>query len=80
MKLIVNVYVNDLVITGVNDASIGEFKKEMCMLFKISDAVLLNLGLKVKQGKTGITLYQAAYAGNLLDKRVSWGTVTPVSH
>jgi hypothetical protein len=51
-KLIVGVYVDDLIITGANQANIGEFKKEMCNIFKMSDLRLLSyyLGLEVKQG------------------------------
>lgn len=69
-KLIIGVYVDDLIITGPDQASIGAFKREMCNIFKMSDLGLLSyyLGLEVKQREIGISLCQLAYAGKLLDK------------
>lgn len=48
-RLIVGVYVDDLVITGGDPQDIGMFKKEMKATFQMSDLGLLhyNLGLEV---------------------------------
>ncbi|KAL5211597.1 hypothetical protein ABZP36_022444 [Zizania latifolia] len=49
-KLIVGVYVEDLIITGSSGDIIEEFKQDMQKLFKMSDLGLLSyyLGLEVK--------------------------------
>jgi hypothetical protein len=67
-KLIVGVYVDDLIITGHH--GINKFKGEMKKLFKMSDLGLLSyyLGLEVKQTEEGITVGQSAYATKLIDK------------
>lgn len=69
-KLIIGVYVDDLINTGADQVSIGTFKRVMCNIFKMSDLGLLSyyLGLEVKQREIGISLCQLAYAGKLLDK------------
>jgi hypothetical protein len=65
-RLIVGVYVDDLVITGCR--GISAFKTEMQKLFKMSDLRLLScyLGLEVKQSSRGISIGQMAYAKKLL--------------
>jgi hypothetical protein len=57
-RLVVGVYVDDLVITSGNDNDITVFKVEMKANFKISDLGLLHyyLGLEVTQNKAGITI------------------------
>ena len=68
-RLIVGVYVNNLVITGGDMEVFGRFKREMSKNFKMSDlGVLLSyyLGI-VQQSTTGITICQGAYAKKLLD-------------
>jgi hypothetical protein len=57
-KLIVGVYVDDLIITG--DHGINRFKTEMKKLLKMSDLGLLSyyLGLEVKHSKEGIIVAQ----------------------
>jgi transposase InsO family protein len=67
-KLIVGVYVDDLIITGYQ--GINKFKTEMKKMFKMSDLGLLSyyLGLEVKQAEEGITVVQSAYANKLVDK------------
>jgi hypothetical protein len=68
--LIVGVYVDDLVITGVKMQEIHFFKEEMKNLFSMSDLGLLRyyLGLEVKQERGHTTLSQGAYASKLLEK------------
>ncbi|WVZ98205.1 LOW QUALITY PROTEIN: hypothetical protein U9M48_043674 [Paspalum notatum var. saurae] len=52
-RLVVGVYVDDLVITGTSSNSIQKFKAEMTKVFKMSDLGLLSyyLGIEVKQRK-----------------------------
>lgn len=68
-RLIVGVYVDDLIITGPGEGDISKFKDEMRILFKMSDLGLLSyyLGIEVHQHKNGITIGQAAYARKLLE-------------
>lgn len=67
-RLIVGVYVDDLVITGCS--GIAEFKAEMLKLFRMSDLGLLSyyLGLEVHQTARGISISQASYAAKLLER------------
>jgi hypothetical protein len=68
-RLVVGVYVDDLVITGGNDRDIAAFKEEMKAKFKMSDLGLLHyyLGLEVTQSEAGITICQSAYATKILE-------------
>jgi len=67
-RLIVGVYVDDLVITGGVAGDIEEFKSQMKATFQMSDLGLLHyyLGLEVTQSTDGITLGQSAYAAKIL--------------
>jgi hypothetical protein len=69
-RLLLGVYVDDLVVTGTNLQEIVKFKQEMKEKFKMSDLGLLTyyLGMEVKQASGRITLCQSAYASKLLDK------------
>jgi len=69
-QLVVGVYVDDLVITGSSSDDIKRFKKEMAAAFKMSDLGLLHyyLGIEVKQGASGISLSQGAYAAKILER------------
>lgn len=69
-RVVVGVYVDDLIITGAKAGGIEAFKAEMSRLFRMSDLGLLSyyLGIEVRQSKTAITLGQAAYARKLLQK------------
>ncbi|WVZ94772.1 hypothetical protein U9M48_040631 [Paspalum notatum var. saurae] len=69
-RLLVGVYVDDLLITGEQQTEIEAFKVEMKKLFKMSDLGPLSyyLGIEVKQGQHGIELRQSAYADKLLEK------------
>jgi hypothetical protein len=57
-RLVVGVYVDDLVITGTNSCSIQELKEQMAAVFKMSDLGQLSyyLGIEVKQKEEGITV------------------------
>ncbi|XP_066354384.1 uncharacterized mitochondrial protein AtMg00810-like [Miscanthus floridulus] len=68
-RLVVGVYVDDLIITGGNQVDIDAFKSEMHSTFKMSDLGLLHyyLGLKVSQTEAGITISQSAYAAKILE-------------
>jgi len=69
-ELIVSVYVDDLIITGVRAEDIDSFKREMVALFRMSDLGALSyyLGIEVRQGKEALTLGQSAYASKLLER------------
>lgn len=69
-RLVVGVYVDDLVIMGSDPQHITAFKEEMESLFKISDLGLLSLylGIEVHQSDEAITLNQSAYAIKLMEK------------
>lgn len=69
-RLIVGVYVDDLIITGGNADALVQFKKQMLSTFRMSDLGLLSyyLGLEVTQGVEGITLRQSVYALKVLEK------------
>jgi hypothetical protein len=56
--LLMDVYVDDLVITSTKDAEVTAFKEEMKVTFQMSDLGLLSfyLGIEVHQGDSGITL------------------------
>jgi hypothetical protein len=69
-RLIISVYVDDLIITGHGNDDIMAFKAEMKKVFRMSDLGLLTyyLGIEVHQDKTGTTLRQAAYAEKLPER------------
>jgi hypothetical protein len=69
-RLIVEVYVDNLIITGPSSQSIRRFKNQMSDVFKMSDLGLLTyyLGIEVKQSKEGISLSQGCYARKILEK------------
>ena len=69
-RLLVGVYVDDLVITGSDTGELDKFKGEMKTQFQMSDLGLLSyyLGIEVRQGVDGIAISQYAYALKLLEK------------
>src|SRR5664279_3222332 len=69
-RLLVDVYVDDLVITGSDSSDIDAFKLEMKGLFQMSDLGLLcyYLGIEVHQGPAGINIAQPAYTLKLVEK------------
>lgn len=69
-RLIVGVYVDDLIITGGDAGAVNKFKVQMMNTVRMSDLGLLSyyLGLEVTQGPNGITLRRSAYATRILEK------------
>jgi hypothetical protein len=66
--LLVDVYVDDLVITGTKDTEVAVFKEEMKATFQMSDLGLLSyLRIEVHQGDSEITLRQTAYAKHVVE-------------
>jgi hypothetical protein len=67
-RLIVGVYVDDLVITDGDLDELKQFKEEMKSTFQMADLGLLQyyLGLEVSQDEDGITVRQRAYALKIL--------------
>jgi hypothetical protein len=67
-RLLIGIYVDDLIVTGSNPREIERFKAEMKAKFKMSDLGLLSfyLGIEVKQEKDKITLSQSAYTAKIL--------------
>jgi hypothetical protein len=69
VQLVLEVYINDLIITGSDHDNIRSFKEEMAAVFKMSDIGLLHyyLGIEVKQSVSDISLSQGAYAMKILE-------------
>jgi hypothetical protein len=70
MRLVVRVYVDDLIIMGESEKEVQVFKEEMERMFGMSDLGSLSfyLGIEVKQLKSGIELCHNSYAIKLLEK------------
>jgi hypothetical protein len=68
-RLLVGIYVDNLLITGADEEEIAKFKLQMKELFKMSDLGLLTyyLGIEVQQKLGEITLCQEAYAKRILE-------------
>jgi hypothetical protein len=75
MRLVVGVYVDDLIIMGESEKEVVVFKQEMKKVFRMSDlgALSFYLGIEVKQMQSGIELCQSSYAVKLLEKAVMKG-------
>jgi hypothetical protein len=69
-SLIIGVYVDDLIVTGMRAADIARFKQEMVDRFRMSDLGALSyyLGIEVKQGSGEMRLGQRAYAEKLIKR------------
>ena len=69
-SIIVSVYVDDLIVTREDAATIVDFKKQMMSEFEMSDLGLLHyyLGIKVAQEDGVITIIQAPYAKKVLEQ------------
>ena len=69
-RILVGVYVDDLIISGSNTQRIEEFKSSMKTKFEMTDFGLLNsyLGIEVIQGKSDIRLCQTNYALKILEE------------
>uniref|UniRef100_A0A453AK77 Reverse transcriptase Ty1/copia-type domain-containing protein n=1 Tax=Aegilops tauschii subsp. strangulata TaxID=200361 RepID=A0A453AK77_AEGTS len=68
-RLLVGIYVDDLLITGADEEVIANFKLQMKKLFKMTDLGLLSyyLGIEVQQKPEGIIICQEAYAKKVLE-------------
>ena len=64
MKVIVGVYVDDLIVTGSRAEDVDNFKKQMKEVFEMSDLGSLStyLGIEIKQRSDYISLSQGGYA------------------
>jgi hypothetical protein len=69
-RLLLGVYVDDLIVTGSRTSVIAKFKEEMSTRFSMSDLGLLKLylGIEVEQASGKITLKQTAFASKILEK------------
>ena len=67
-KVLVGIYVDDLIITGPSGNQISKFKEEMKDKFEMTDLGLLNsyLGMEVRQSSANIFLSQRAYTNHIL--------------
>jgi hypothetical protein len=70
VQLVVEVYVDDLIITDSDRDNIRSFKEVMADTFKMSDIGLLHyyLDIQVKQSVSGISLSQGGYAMKILER------------
>jgi hypothetical protein len=69
-KLLIGVYVDDLIVMGSCSREIKNFKNQMEAEFKMSDLGSLSfyLGIEVHQDKDRITLSQGAYDARIIEK------------
>jgi hypothetical protein len=69
-RLLVGVYVDDLIVIGGCSKTINSFKRQMQADFKMSDLGPLSfyLGIEVHQDEGKITLGQGAYATRIVEK------------
>jgi hypothetical protein len=69
-RVILGVYVDDLIVTGGDPAEIAVFKRQMTSEFEMSDLGLLSyyLGIEVKQEEDCITIKQTGYAKKVLSR------------
>jgi len=69
-ELVVDVYVDDLIVTDARTEDINSFKHEMVARFQMSDLSALSyyLGIEVRQEKEELMLGQSAYASKLLER------------
>jgi hypothetical protein len=69
-RLIVGVYVDDLIIMGESIQEVSLFKSEMKHVFRMSDLGALSyyLGIEVRQDPQDIWLCQSSYAMKLLER------------
>ena len=68
-KVIVGVYIDDLIIMRASEAKLKDCKKTMMKIFEMKDLGLLcsYLGIKVHQGKSQIALSQRPYVAHILE-------------
>ena len=70
-KLIVGVYVDDLIVTGTRIEDVKIFKKKMKETFEMSDlgSLSMYLGIEFDQRPDCIYLSQAGYARHIIESR-----------
>jgi hypothetical protein len=75
-RMVVGVYVDDLVITGTSRSDIQKFKKEMTDMFKMSDLGLLHyyMGIELHQLSSDLVLSQENYERRSF-KKLAWKIV-----
>lgn len=69
-RVLLGMYVNDLIVIGADQGEVNAYKEEMKHSFKMNDLGCLNYypGIKIKQQPGRITLLQVAYTAKLLEK------------
>ena len=69
-RLIVSLYVDDLIYTGNNKTMVKEFKDDMMRIFKMIDLGLMHyfLGIEVDQKDERIFISQRKYTDSVLKK------------
>ncbi|GJR14960.1 retrovirus-related pol polyprotein from transposon TNT 1-94 [Tanacetum coccineum] len=69
-RLIISLYVDDLLVIGSNDHLVKKFKKQMESEFNMSDMGLVSyfLGMEIKQLPNGVHISQRKYASDMLKK------------
>lgn len=69
-RLIVCLYVNDLLVTGNNEEHISGFKAKMMNEFEMTDLGYLSyfLGMEFTRTSEGLFLHQSKYATDLLKR------------
>ena len=71
VKVIVGVYVDDLIVTRSRSEDVDNFKKQMKEVFEMSDLGSLStyLGIETNQRSDYISLSQGGYAWHILERK-----------
>ncbi|KAG6495659.1 hypothetical protein ZIOFF_043485 [Zingiber officinale] len=69
-RILIGVYIDDLIVTGSSIEKINKFKQQMMTEFEMSNLGLLSyyLGIEVEQQKSRILLRQSAYTKKILSQ------------
>ena len=67
-RVIIGVYVDDMIITGPNSCKIKKFKESMKECFEMTDLGILStyLGIEIKHESSHIWLFQKSYIETIL--------------
>ena len=67
-RVIIGVYIDDMIITGPNSCKIKKFKESMKQVFEMTDLGLLSsyLGIEIKHKSSHIWLFQKSYIETIL--------------
>ena len=70
-KLLIGIYVDDLIVIGSRSEDVNSFKKQMKDVFEMSDLGSLStyLGIEINQRPNCICLSQGGYAHHILEKK-----------